>query len=84
MDFTKAFELLKEGKKIRRKEWNASIQFIYLQISISYSQLLHKEEVTPEFNPQNCVIMQSRTQTKEMKWMPTQKDILGDDWEEVE
>ena len=36
MDFGKALELLKQGKKVARKGWNGKSQYIELATNVSY------------------------------------------------
>jgi hypothetical protein len=65
MSFGAAIEALKKGETVARKGWNETGAFIYL------------EDRVPEYEP-HIVMAQEKSQPG---WLPSQADILANDWE---
>lgn len=72
MDFSKALEFLKHGKKLSRKNWNGENQHLELQ--------------TPDENSKMTLpyIFIKTVQGDLVPWLGSQTDILGSDWFLVE
>lgn len=84
MNFGKALEEVKQGKKVARKGWNGKKQHIELATSISY--------VTADGDVVNCnhdaignnAIAFVGTSGVQMGWLASQADMLAEDWEVAE
>lgn len=80
MDFGKAIQLLKEGKKLQRKGWNGKNQYIELATNISY--------INANGNLINCnhnaignsAIAFVGTSGVQIGWLASQSDMLANDW----
>ena len=80
MNFGKAIEALKEGKKVARTGWNGKNQYIQLATAISYK--------SPDGEIVNCnhdaignnAIAFVGTSGVQMGWLASQADMLADDW----
>lgn len=84
MDFGKALEAIKSGKKAKRKGWNGKNQYIELASNISYISASN-EIVNCEHDAiGNRAIAFVGTNGVQMGWLATQSDMLADDWEVVE
>ena len=85
MDFGKALEAIKNGKKAKRKGWNGKEQYVVMA---------YMKECVTEFgpiitNPQhtnigNKFLMFVGTSGYQCGWLASQADMLADDWEIVE
>ena len=84
MNFGKAIELLKEGKKLRRKGWNGKNQYIELATNISYKnadgELININHKTMG----NKAIAFIGTSGIQIGWLASQSDMLSDDWELID
>ena len=78
MNFGNAIELVKQGKKLRRKGWNGKNQYIELATNISY-----KNAEGMIINIGNKAIAFVGTSGVQMGWLASQADMLATDWEEV-
>ena len=83
MTFGEALELLKDGKRISRKNWNGKKQFIELASMISYvnaqGNIINAEHETMG----NSAIVFHGTSGVQVGWLVSQADILSEDWYEV-
>ena len=80
MNFGKALEALKEGKKVARKGWNGKKQYIQLATGISYKSA-DGEIVNCEHEAiGNMAIAFIGTSGVQMGWLASQADMLADDW----
>lgn len=83
MTFGEALELLKQGKRLARVNWNGKHQYIELATGISYigadGQLVNPEHITMG----NKAIAFVGTQGVQLGWLASQSDMLSDDWVEV-
>ena len=80
MDFGKAIQLLKEGKKVARKGWNGKNQYIELATNISYKNA-NKEIVNVEHEAiGNKAIAFVGTSGVQLGWLASQADMLAEDW----
>lgn len=83
MNFGKALEELKQGKKVARKGWNGKNQFIELATGISYKNL-NNEIVNVEHETMgNNAIAFVGTSGVQLGWLASQADMLSEDWEVV-
>ena len=84
MNFGKAIEEMKAGKKVARQGWNGKGQYIELANNISY--------VNADGNIVNCehdaignkAIAVVGTSGVQMGWLASQADMLAEDWMFVE
>lgn len=84
MDFGKAIQLLKEGKKVQRQGWNGKNQYIELATSISYKNT-DNEIINAEHNAiGNKAIAFVGTSGVQLGWLASQADMLSEDWQLVE
>lgn len=83
MDFGKAIQLVKEGKKVQREGWNGKNQYIELATSISYTNTEGKI-INAEHNAiGNSAIAFVGTSGVQLGWLASQADMLANDWKEV-
>lgn len=83
MDFGKAIQLLKKGKRLQREGWNGKKQYIELATSISYINT-KGELVNAEHNAiGNTAIAFVGTSGVQLGWLASQADMLANDWKEV-
>lgn len=84
MDFGKAIQLLKEGKRVQRSGWNGKNQYIELASNISYKNT-NGEIINSEHDAiGNKAIAFVGTSGVQMGWLASQADMLAEDWKEVE
>ena len=84
MNFGKALEALKEGKKVAREGWNGKSQYIELATNISYVNA-KGEVINCEHNAiGNKAIAFVGTSGVQMGWLASQADMLAEDWVIVE
>ena len=76
MDFGKAIEELKVGKKVARKGWNGKSMYITL---IPAGNAMHQG-----YNMQDCIGMKTANNVMQPGWLASQPDMLSEDWEIVE
>lgn len=83
MDFGKAIQLLKEGKRLQREGWNGKNQYIELATNISYKN--SKEEIINAEHEAigNKAIAFVGTSGVQIGWLASQSDMLANDWKEV-
>lgn len=81
MNFEKALELLKEGQRIQRKNWNGKGIFVELQVPDQNSKM------TGSYTFIDTTALQTNNKDApkcRVPWMPSQTDMLSDDWEQAE
>ena len=81
MNFGRAIEAAKQGKKIRRAGWNGKNQYIELATAISYK---NPEGVAVNVEHDaigNKAFAFVGTSGVQMGWLASQADMLADDWE---
>lgn len=84
MNFGKALENLKEGKKVARKGWNGKNQYIELATNISYKNANEEIINTKHEAIGNKAIAFVGTSGVQIGWLASQADMLAEDWEVVE
>ena len=65
-------ELLQQGKKTARNEWNGENQFLKMQLPDENSKM------------QRPYVYISPVDGKLVPWLPSQSDLLAEDWHEVQ
>lgn len=84
MNFGKAIELLKEGKRLQREGWNGKSQYIELATNISYKNT-KGEVINAEHEAiGNKAIAFVGTSGVQLGWLASQADMLAEDWRIVE
>lgn len=84
MDFGKAIQLLKEGKKVQRQGWNGKNQYIELATNISYKNA-NGEIINVDHNQMgNKAIAFVGTSGVQLGWLASQADMLSEDWKLVD
>lgn len=87
MNFSKALEIIKSGKKVQRSGWNGKEMFIFL---VPGSEFLANRPpllgIYPEGTPirYHAHIDMKTAQGYIVPWLASQSDILADDWQELE
>ena len=71
IDFGKAIEELKVGKKVARKGWNGSM---YITL-IPAGNAMHQG-----YNMQDCIGMKTANNEMQPGWLASQPDMLAEDW----
>lgn len=84
MNFGKAIEALKDGKKVTRKGWNGKKQYIQLATGISYRTAAGRIINCEHEAIGNKAIAFVGTSGVQMGWLASQADMLADDWVIVE
>ena len=85
MNFGKALELLKEGKKVARSGWNGKGMYIYYVPAASYKACT--ENARKEFGemvPYEPYLAIKNVKGTISTWVPSINDCLAEDWQEVE
>lgn len=84
MNFGKAIELMKEGKRVQREGWNGKGQYIELATNISYKNA-KGELINAEHDAiGNKAIAFVGTSGVQLGWLASQADMLAEDWKLVE
>lgn len=78
MTFSKALKLLKAGKLLARSGWNGKGMFILITpLNFNANLTLNSSMIEP------TITMFTANQTYQPGWLPSQADLLVDDWEVV-
>lgn len=93
MNFGKAIEALKQGKKVTRKGWNGKGMFLWLKPAATIKSEWCKDEMLKALVDENggeilalgtiCMYTHDSTGRKAILtgWLASQSDMLGEDWE---
>ena len=93
MDFGKAIEALKAGKKVTRKGWNGKGMFLWLKPGAEIKSEWCKDSVLKKLAEENsgtitglptiCMFTHDSTGRKAILtgWLASQSDMLLEDWE---
>ena len=84
MDFGKAIELLKDGKRLQREGWNGKNQYIELATNISYVNANYEVVNVNHEAIGNKAIAFVGTSGVQLGWLASQSDMLAEDWKVVE
>ena len=80
MNFGKAIEALKEGKRAKRAGWNGKNQYVELATNISYKNA-DGEVINCEHEAiGNKALAFVGTSGVQMGWLASQADMLAEDW----
>ena len=84
LDFGKAIQLLKEGKRLQRKGWNGKNQYIELATNISYKNAEGETINADHKSIGNKAIAFVGTSGVQLGWLASQADMLAEDWKIAE
>ena len=87
MNFGKALEALKAGKKVTRKGWNGKDQFLFLVKgdTLEYSTDADMSCLLDKEVPHSDVIaIKTTSGVVQVGWLASQTDMLAEDWEIVD
>ena len=84
MNFGKALEALKDGKKVARKGWNGKEQYIELATNISYVNSQGNVINVNHEQMGNKAIAFIGTSGIQLGWLASQADMLSEDWKIVD
>lgn len=84
MDFGKAIQLLKDGRRLKRAGWNGKNQYIELAERIAYINAKGEVINNGHSNIGNKAIAFVETSGVQLGWLASQADMLAEDWEIVE
>lgn len=92
MDFGKAIEALKQGKKVARKGWNGKGMYLWLmqpaKVKAEWCKEPHLKELAEQNGGEIEALGTIRMLTADKKiltgWLASQTDILSEDWEIVD
>lgn len=88
MDFGKAIDKLKEGKKVARKGWNGKDMFLFLRKGRKITGVHPDAKMVEgtgktEFESRDHICMKDAQGKCVVGWLASQTDILSNDWLEV-
>jgi hypothetical protein len=85
MDFGKALEALKEGRKVFRSGWNGKGMYIYIQqgsrIAKEQARNSHLAELPEPITIRSHIDMKDAEGKIVIGWLASQTDLLAEDWE---
>jgi hypothetical protein len=88
MNFGKALEALKEGKKVSRSGWNGKGMYIYIQngsqISREQARNGHLAVLPEPITIRPHIDMKDAEGKIVIGWLASQTDLLAEDWETKE
>ena len=89
MDFGKAIEALKDGKRVAREGWNGKGMFVYHVPAASYPAQRNDRGTMLGVFPDDMVpyreyLAMKTVNDEVVPWVASQTDILADDWSVVE
>lgn len=89
MDFGKAIDALKQGKKVLRKGWNGKGMFLWLKPGVVIKSEWCKDPLLKELADKNggeieglgTICIKTADNKIITGWLASQTDILAEDWE---
>ena len=84
MNFGKALEEMKKGKKVKRAGWNGKNQYIELATNVSYKNTNGEIINVNHETMGNKAIAFVGTSGVQLGWLASQADMLSEDWEIIE
>lgn len=91
MNFSEALELIKQGKRLSRENWNGKGQFVYLvpgsKFTVNRAPLLgiYPEGTEITYHPHiDIKTVSSEDTTCCGTWFPSMGDVMAEDWVVVE
>lgn len=86
MDFSKALELIKAGKRVQRAGWNGKGMFLFLvagsTFTVNRAPLLGIYPEGTQINYHAHIDMKT-ADGYVVPWLCSQTDMLADDWSEI-
>ena len=86
MDFGKALEALKAGKRVSRAGWNGKGMFVYLVPANRYiatTRVAREHFGEDALVPYNAYMAIKNVDESVSTWVPSVNDCLAEDWEEA-
>jgi len=85
MNFGKAIEALKGGKKVTRKGWNGKGMYLFIMKGGITGKEVHRNHPYLDYaiEVQDCVCMKTAQNTICVGWLASQTDMLSEDWEVI-
>lgn len=90
MDFSKALNEIKAGKKIQRSGWNGKNMYLTLQRGYPEGIAINKNtsEATGIIEGTKCfflpyIMMKTINENEFVPWLASQIDILAEDWQTI-
>ena len=77
-DFGKAIEALKQGKRVARQGWNGKGMHIFIEADFTALINMGARKIERKYEPVVC--MWTAQQTTQPGWLPSQADLLAEDW----
>lgn len=81
MNFGKAIEALKEGKKVARVGWNGKAMYLFLCFPASIEPKAENVEI---YSARQSIAIRTADSSIVVGWNASQEDILAEDWMIVE
>ena len=81
MNFGKAIEALKEGKKVARSEWNGKGMYLFLCFPASIEPKAENVEI---YSARQSIAIRTADSSIVVGWNASQEDMLSEDWMIVE
>lgn len=79
MNFSDALDLIKEGKKLQRSNWNGKDMWVTICKDYSTHDVLFNVDWNEKRERLPFIIMKT-VDDKLVPWLASQTDILADDW----
>ena len=80
MNFGKAIEALKSGKRVARKGWNGKNMFLFLAAGKNLTDCICNDNMPP---CTDSICMKTAQNTIVVGWLASQTDMLAEDWEVI-
>ena len=84
MDFGKAIDAMKNGKRVQRSGWNGKNQYIELASNISYMNSKGEMVNVQHDAIGNQAVAFVGTSGVQLGWLASQADMLANDWRIVD
>lgn len=81
MNFGKAIEALKEGKKVARSGWNGKRMYLFLCFPASIEPKAENVEI---YSARQSIAIRTADSSIIVGWNASQEDMLAEDWMIVE
>lgn len=82
-DFGEAIKRLKQGKRVKRINWNGKNQYIELATCVSYKNPNGEIVNVDHISMGNKAIAFVGVQGVQLGWLASQSDMLSEDWVEA-
>lgn len=81
MNFGKAIEALKDGKKVSRSGWNGKGMYLFLCFPVSIEPKAENVEI---YSARQSIAIRTVDSSIVVGWNASQEDMLAEDWMIVE